>query len=45
MQDRVILNVYTRRDAKGGKESKFFNRREGDHQTGTLTAFMVQKMF
>ena len=45
MKDRVILDVYTTRDAKGGKESKFFNSREGDHQTGTMTAFMVQKIF
>jgi hypothetical protein len=44
MKDRVISDVYTRRGAKGDKESKFFNSLEGDHQTGILTAFMVQEI-
>jgi len=33
------------RGGKGDKESKFINSLEGDHQTGTLTTFIVQKIF
>ena len=45
MKDRVIQGVYTTPGAKGDQESKFFNSLEGDHQAGTLTACMVQKIF